>query len=200
MASDEARVRVASCRDPAEVALVRSVLTAHDIDPLVIGEHHAALFAVPGGLHALDVWVDRADAERAAELIRSIREGVTELDGDDDDPDDDDELDAVVGDDTASVDDPSLELRRRTGAALLLSLAITFGTGHMYARAWMRGIALAAIEIIGFGQFSRSGPMVGATIVLAAILTDAIGSTILVRRAVRAANRRGPLPRARVVR
>jgi hypothetical protein len=201
------KVRIATCRDGAEAALVRSLLGAHGIHAVVSGEHHASMLGgLAGPLIALDVWVDREDAEQADALIRSLRDG-TEADADD--PEDDAaatgaaivDLDACDADLTRDDRDEiaagaphwGLELRKRTGVALLLSVFITFGTGHMYARAWLWGFALAAIEIVGFTQ-ARDDRVLGASLVALAVLVDAIGATVRVRRAVREQQ----LPRARL--
>jgi hypothetical protein len=187
---ESARIRIATCRDSAEAALIRSLLGAHQIAVVVAGEHHAGMLGgLAGPCLALDVWVDRADAERAAELIGSLREGGPDIEPppDDEGADADDEVGGVVH--------WGLEQRRRTGAALVLACVVTFGTGHLYAGAYLRAIALAALEIFGLGRLAEQ-PALGAGLVALAVLADAIGSTLRVRRAIREAQ----LPAARAVR
>lgn len=186
---DRQKVRVATCRDQGEAALIRALLGGHGIHVHIASEHHAAMFGVvAGGLTPMHVWVDGEDAEPAAELIRAMREDVVEPDADFEDALDD-ELDGEL-DDAA---DPrrAMERRRRTGVALLLSCVVTFGTGHLYAGALPRAIALCALEMFGWSQVATTPPL-GLALVVGAVVLDAIGSTMLVRRDT-------TLPRARVV-
>jgi hypothetical protein len=179
---ESGRTRIATLRDPGEVALVRSIFGAHGIEVVIVGENHASML---GGLHgafiSLDVWVDRVDAEEATDLLRQLREGADEPVEDDDE------------------DGPSphweLEKRRKVGVVLLLSFCITFGTGHMYAGSWARAIALLALEVFGFVQLGPA-PELGAALVGGAIILDAIGASLLIRRELSAQQ----LPPARIAR
>jgi hypothetical protein len=183
---EAARVRVATCSDAAEAAMVRAILDAHDIEVVIAGEHNASmLVGLAGSYVSLDVYVDAEDSERAAELIRSLREGG---EGVDEPPDDD-------GPDIGPDPHAALETRKRTGVVVVLALCITFGTAHMYARAWMRGIALAAIELVGIGQIGNHRPL-GVSMIVGAILCDLIGALYLVRR--RPPGPRPDLPTARL--
>ena len=165
------RVRVATCSDAAEAAMVRAILDAHDIDVVIAGEHNASvLVGLAGSYVSLDVYVDAEDGERAAELIQSLREG----EGVDEPPDDDDEAEGP---------DPgvAIEARKRTGVVVVLALCVTFGTAHLYTRAWMRGITLAAIEVVGLAQISEH-PALGAAMIGGALLGDLVGALARVRR------------------
>lgn len=179
-------MRVATCSNTAEAAMVRAILDAHDIDVMIAGEHNASmLVGLAGSYVALDVYVDGRDAERAAELIRSLREGA-----------DPSELPAGSDDGDDEVDPQSaLDTRRRTGVVVVLALCITFGTAHLYTRAWMRGITLAAIELVGIGQIGDNRPL-GASMIIGAIVLDLVGALIRARRG--AVPRRASLPRARL--
>ncbi len=174
------KLRIATCRDGAEAALVRAMLEGHGIHAHVAGEHHASMLGGLGGVMIpLHVWVDAEDAEPAAELIRSMREDEVEAEpGEVDhevDPEIDDELDAA--------EDPreAIDARRKTGIVLLLSCVVTLGTGHMYAGAWLRGLALAAVEVYGFTVVSGE-PRLGFALIAGAVVVDAIGATIRVRQ------------------
>lgn len=168
---EQSRVRVATCSNAAEAAMVRAILDAHDIDVVIAGEHNASmLVGLAGSYVSLDVYVDAEDGERAAELIQSLREGGEGVE----EPPDDESPD--VGPDPHT----AIETRKRTGVAVVLSLCITFGTAHMYARAWMRGITLAAIELVGIGQIGDNRPL-GAAMIAGAIVCDLLGSLYLVR-------------------
>src|SRR5215831_13046420 len=69
------RLRIGTCADTADAALVRSVFAARGI-PVVIGaEHHASLLGPIGSSFlSLDIWVAEEDAEDAAALLRDLRE------------------------------------------------------------------------------------------------------------------------------
>jgi hypothetical protein len=185
---EPARIRIASCADNAEAALIRSLLAGHGIHAHVSGENHASMLGGLGGVMlSLHVWVDREDAETASALIRSIRGGADEIE---EPPAIDDD-----GEDEGATVHWGVELRRRTGVVLLLSCVITFGTGHLYARAWVRAVALAALEIAGFGQLSDGDPTLGAAMVVIAVVVDAVGAMVRVRAQVRASQ----LPQARIL-
>ena len=59
--------------------------------------------------------------------------------------------------------------------ALLLAFCISLGTAHMFTRAWLRGVALAGLELLGIASM-HAGSMAGALLIAAAILGDAIGA------------------------
>ncbi len=189
--AERVKLRVATCRDGAEAALVRALLEGHDIPVHVAGEHHAMMLGgLAGPMIPLHVWVDAEDAEPAAELIRAMREDVVVFSEPDDaapdlDPDLDGDLDDAV--------DPrrAIDHRRRTGIVLLLSCVVTFGTGHLYAGSWPRAVALAAVELYGL-SIVRAQPALGFALIAGAVVVDAIGATLLVRRDP-------ALPRARLV-
>lgn len=199
------RVRIGTCADPAEAALVKSAFAAFEIDVVIAAEHHASLLgAVGSNFLSLDIWVDGDDAEEAAALLRDLRShgtpraeatGLVEADptppaAADRDADDTDDTDDA--DDTD--DDVRLRTlrRRRASVALLVGCFITFGTAHMTVGAWRRGLGLAALEVFGFWQIMHLGGF-GPLTVVAAIVGDLIGTLALVRAANRPA-----LPAARV--
>jgi hypothetical protein len=186
----ESRVRIASARDSAEAALIRSMLEAQGINVSVTGEQHASLLGGNSPMISLDVWVDREDGERAAELIAAMRDGDSgsaldeETDVGEGDLDDYDRDLAVKRDDAPKRDVHwGLELRRRTAIAVSVSFLISFGAGHVYARAFGRGLVCLAIEAMGFAQIGANHALGGA-MVLGAILFDAVDSVRLVRRQV----------------
>jgi hypothetical protein len=190
------RVRIGTCSGPSDAALVRAMLSAHGIDSVVGGEHHANLLGgLGGGLIALDITVAEDDAEQAVGLLREYREGSLD---DADEPDEPEEHDEPAPgsdeDDPAGDSGPDLrfERRKRVGAALLLAVCISFGTAHMYARAWAWGFALAAVEIFAFSWMVKSSNY-GGLLLLGCVLTDAIGAVRRIHRTVRV-----QLPTARV--
>jgi hypothetical protein len=188
--ADRVKLRVATARDGAEAALIRALLDGHGIHAHVAGEHHASMLGgLAGAMIPLHVWVDAEDAEPAAELIRSMRDDEVEPG----EVDDQDELDPELDDDLEDAVDPRLaiEARKRTGIVLLLSCVVTFGTGHLYAGAWPRAVVLAALEGYGFYRLGDA-PTLGFAMIASAVVLDAVGAMVLVRRDP-------ALPRARLV-
>src|SRR5262245_47776722 len=198
------RVCIGTCAGPADAALVRAMFSAHDI-PVVIGaEQHANMLGGLGGSFlSLDILVDEADAEEAAALLRDLRDSEAGAGGEPEDADDD-HTDADADADEPDADEPDdgepdalpiearLDRRRRTGIALLLACCVTFGTGHMFTRAWLRGFLLLGLELFAFSRLAVA-PLEGAILCVAVVLTDAIGAVVRVRRSAR-----GRLPRAQL--
>lgn len=201
------RVRIGTCADPAEAALVKSAFAAFELDAVIAAEHHASLLgAVGSSFLSLDIWVDGDDAEEAAALLRDLRNHgaprgePTDLAEAAPAPalPDDTGADAANAPDPDDADDPDGDVRlrtvrrRRASVALLVGCFITFGTAHMSIGAWRRGLGLAALEVFGFWQIMHHGGF-GPLTVVAAIVGDLIGTLALVRAANRPA-----LPAARV--
>lgn len=177
--SDQRTVRVTTCRDSAEVAVIRSVLEAHGIRPIIPGEvvsamgPHLTAFSIP-------VFVLEDDVAEAEKLIAEIRASTPVGEGDDD------ELEDAADDDENTLARPEADVAVRVdrrvhmGVTVILALVLTFGTGHMSTAAWKRGIALAALEIIGI-RHMVAGNRWGVAIVAAAVLVDLVGSVLRVR-------------------
>jgi len=156
---------------------LRSMFAARGI-PIVVGaEHHASLLGALGSSFlSLDIWVDDEDSEEAGALLRDLRDRVPTADDGAAEPGD------AADDDDGPGESMQIQLdrRRRTGVVLLLGLFITFGTAHMFTRAWVRGLALGAVQIAGIFQLTH-GHAVGGVAVVAAVATDFIGSLWRVR-------------------
>lgn len=168
---------------------------AHDLQVVIGSEHHAGMLGGLGGAFvSLDIIVAGADAEEAVALLRDMREGdhealddvIDEPEPDPGDPDRDAEADAdgvwARHRERREVDLPAAERvalvigrRRGTAIALLLAAFVGFGTAHMFTRAWLRGMVLAGVQLLGMtyigtstGVFvalscgARLGDMVGA--------------------------------------
>lgn len=169
---------------------MRSILSAHGIHAIVGAE----LAGLGGASLSNDLWVADEDKEEAAALLRDLREhGAEPAGGPEPDeaaePDDDREADA----DARATFQHQLDRRRRTGIALLLGFCLTFGTAHLFTRAWLRGIALAGIQTVGFLRLYAGDPS-GRALIVAAIAADLIGALWRIR-----ATRRPALPTARVL-
>ena len=197
------RVRIATCRDSAEAAVIRAVLTGHDIVVHISGEHHAAMVGMGAAAIALDVWVDRDDAEDAAALIAELREGGAAALADDEIPADDTaERADEVSPDGALVRSPVDTLARvgrnkRMVGAALLGLMLQHGTAHLSARAWKRGITLAAVQIVGWRHFAAGNVVVASALIAGAVVTDVVGALWEITRTTSVA---AELPPARVSR
>ena len=175
------RVRIGVCTGAADAALVRSVFSAHEIAVVIGAENHASLLGGLGdGFLTLDISVDERDAEAATALLGEIRTAPATVD------DPDEELEGE-----AAWVEQRVDRKRRTGVVLLLACCITFGTAHMYTGAWLRGLALAALEVIGI-RYAGPRPVVGALMIAAAIAVDLVGALL------RARATRTNLPAARV--
>lgn len=168
---------------------------AHGIHVVIGAEQHAGMLGGLGGAFvSLDIWVDGDDAEEAAELLQAMRDSEPPA------ADEDEGEDEAQGEqEEEEPDDLAIEARvdrrRRTGIALLLSCCITFGTGHMFSRAWLRGLMLAGLELFAFSLIGHYHTRVqGAILFAAVVLTDMIGSIVRVRRAA------PRIPRARIAR
>jgi hypothetical protein len=200
------------------------MLGARGITCVIGAEHHASLLGPIGSAFlSLDIWVDTADAEDAAALLRDLREnnpGELAAEVDPGVPDDEAEGDgewvarahaelagagqlAVRPDDGALAERPDDDVaairarvyqRRRAIVALLSGTFLTFGTAHVFTGAWFRGLALAALEVFGILQVTAGNPL-GGVAVAAAIVTDVVGTAWRLRAEAQAA-----LPPARLTR
>lgn len=202
------RVRIGTAANPADAALIRSVFEAHEIHVAIGAEEHASMLGGLGGAFVpLHVTVDEADAEEAVALLHDIREGDhATVEGDTgDDPDDDvdgtedqwkreppEALAVTDGEESIEV---RIARRRRTMVALLLAFCISFGTAHMFTRAWLRGMILAGVEALGFAYLAVN-PALGGCMVGGAIFADAVGSIWRISQGTALPR----LPAARVVR
>jgi hypothetical protein len=167
------RVRIGTCANPAEATLLRSLFAAHDIPVAIGGEEHASMMGGLGSFITLDISVAAEDAERASELLADFKSAAP-IDQHDDDEEDDEDYKDDIGN--------RLERRKRIGVAIALAFMITLGTAHLSAGALKRALALAAIEIYGFTLLAHRGPWPSAALIGGAILYDAIGSVMLLRK------------------
>jgi hypothetical protein len=151
---------------------VRSALEAHDIPVVINAEQHASMLGGIGGAFVpLHIYVDSDHAEEAAELLRDLRERRQgESDSEDEPADDEGAAADAGGDDQAeaaaetededadavSEVDLRIERRRRAGIVLLLSCFIPIGgIGHLLTGAWLRGLALAGVQVLAFSYFFK---------------------------------------------
>jgi Putative prokaryotic signal transducing protein len=66
--------------------------------------------------------------------------------------------------------------RRRTGAVLLLSVLLGFGTAHMSTGAWGRGVAIAALNVAGFAYVAIGQASLGGWLLFGARFADMFGA------------------------
>jgi hypothetical protein len=175
-----------------------------------------------GGFLSLDIWVAEEDSEEAAALLRDARgpgvcaagdgdgDGDGECDAERRDADRERERGDIEAGDRRDGDHDAdgdlaqsvcvasdafhlqIDRRRRTGIALLLGCCITFGTAHMFARAWLRGLALGAVELIGILQVA-AGHRGGTIAIVGAVAADVIGAVWRIWSA-----QPSPIPEARL--
>jgi hypothetical protein len=125
------------------------------------------------------VFVDSEDAEEAAALIAELRDA-SPAEGAEDEDEDGDEASLGGGGAPADVA-VVVDRRKRMGATVLLALVITFGTGHLSTGAWRRGVALAAVEIVGM-RYATAGNRWGVALIALAVFADLLGAVIRVRQ------------------
>lgn len=200
------RVRIGTCSGPAEAAFVRSVFDAHELPVVINGEMHASTMGGLGGFVQLDIFVDGEDAEDAVALLHDIRAGdhaVSEdaelSDGDHEVPEGDELPDGPESDELADVGGiwnaqhhtgasevsrsaPATTptgfdtRRRRTGVVLLLSVMAGFGTAHMATGAWGRGVAIAALNMVGIAYAVSGHTTLGGWLLFGARFGDLFGA------------------------
>ncbi len=204
--SDQRTVRVATCHDPAEATMIRTVLSAHGIDAMIPGEASASLGTAAVGF-ITHVFVDAEDAEDAAALIHELREGPAPGadgpgDADDGTADGDGAEGPTAEEGAADADGDGAEVAlvagRRVPLVAVVVLAMTpgFGAAHMATGAWKRGLALAAVELVG-ARHAVAGDRLGVVLIVLAVVADPIGGVVRVRARRR---REAPaLPEARIV-
>ncbi|HMG23843.1 MAG TPA: hypothetical protein VK607_21060, partial [Kofleriaceae bacterium] len=66
--------------------------------------------------------------------------------------------------------------RRSTGAVLLLSVMLGFGTAHMSTGAWGRGIAIAALNVVGIWYVVGGNAVLGGWLLFGARFADLFGA------------------------
>ena len=179
------RVRIGTCANPAEAALVRAAFDAHGTPVVINAEQHASMLGGLGGAFVpLHIYVAEEDREQAEALLRELNSGEPALDEEAD-------ADGDADEPGASQVHARVERRKRSGVVMLLALCVTFGTAHMYMGAWFRGLALAGGEILSF-RYLATDPKLGAAMLAGCLLFDLVGAMLLVR------GMRVKLPEARV--
>lgn len=149
---------------------MRAAFQAHDIPVVINGEHHASMLGgLAGTFIPLHIVVAEEDAETAAALLRDLRDGEAASA---------EQLASEEAEEEWSGEPPvdvKLMQRRRTLVVVLLALCLSFGTAHMYTRAWFRGLALAGLEILAI-QYLFAERAVGGVLLVACVVVDLIGA------------------------
>jgi hypothetical protein len=170
------RVRIGTCADPSDAALIQSMFAGRGIAVVTGAGHHASpLGALGGSFLSLDIWVAEEDAEEAVELLRDLRGGHAAGGEDEATPPDDDASAAPSDDELEHERRIRSEQRSRAALAILLGCFVTFGTAHMVTGAWARGLVLAATEAVGI-RYLMVGEKFGTAIILAAVIADLTGA------------------------
>jgi hypothetical protein len=199
-------VPVGNCRDIADAALVRAVLTAHEIPVHISGENQAAVIGAGSSAIVQTIWVPQEHVAEARELIEEMRSGGDHALADDEIPEDDtaerEEPETEAGAVVSSVDGPPtaggadtvsrLRRRDRITLAIAAGMIVSFGTAHMSARAWKRGFVLAAFSLFGWWTLFARDPKLGGAIVVATVAVDIVGAITIILQSD------PPLPKAQV--
>jgi hypothetical protein len=185
-----ARARIGTCSGPAEAALVRAAFEAHGVPIVINAEQHASVLGGLGGaLVPLHIYVDDERAEEAAALLEDLR-GADRAADEEPLPDGEaaDEADEAGAEEVAV----RAEQRRRAVAVLLLGCCLTFGTAHMSTGAWLRGLALAGLQVLAISYLVAGQRAEGFALLAACVAADVIGAMWRIRTAA------PRLPRAHV--
>lgn len=178
----QSTVIVATASSLVEASAIRALLDAHGIGVTISGEHHAQLLGGLAGVAIpLHVRVRASDAAQATALIAEFRSAPSAADVDPaDDSDTETAIDTYVDTDLEPAPGtdggPAMELRRRRQIAALAACGLTFGMGHLAAGRLGWAILLAAVEIVGLYYLFAGHAAVGASLALAAITVDIVGS------------------------
>jgi hypothetical protein len=191
------RMWIGTCAGPRDVLLVRSLLDAYGIPVMISGEHLFSLQPWYLGVFRTDVFVSAADAEDAAAILADSRSGDHALLDDSDIP-----VSAIEVSDQAADAQwlgwpphpwcvAATDRWHQTGLALLFGLITGFGAAHFYyTRAWLRGLALAFVQL-GAGKVLDDSKSVLDVLILARIV-DVVGALWLLWSAPRARTQGGP--------
>jgi hypothetical protein len=162
---------------------VRAAFEAHDIPFVINAEQHASMLGGLGGAFVpLHIYVDEADAEDGAALMKDLRgqtegaEGAEGDGGDDAREAEDEEEDEAAGEGEAVPIEVRTERRRKTVAVVLLGLCVTFGTAHMLTGAKLRGMALAGLEVLAITYLVSGRTTLGSILLFGGIFTDLVGA------------------------
>lgn len=174
------RVWVGTCTGPSDVMLVRSLFDAHDIPVVISGEHFCLLHPWYVGAFRTDVFASAGDAADAATLLADSRSGVHTMAGESGIP-----HRAIENRDRASdvqlIGSPPhpwgsvpTDRRHQAGIALLFGMISGFGAAHFYyTRAWLRGLALALVQLSATRVVGHSLHALG--LVILARIVDVVG-------------------------
>ena len=187
MAEDERDlVAIASCGDSTEASLIRGFLESEGVYCYVQGEEHRQLLGVLGSYVEPRVMVKRGDVEQATELVEVFRNSVS-----------DEDLDQQAGfDEELEFDDSAVEQdgpyrsparvksgdrARRPAFSLAMGLIFGLGQGHRIAGARIRGLILAAVEIVLIVTTIRGSvaPHLGLGIIALMHACDGIGGALV---------------------
>ncbi len=179
-------IQVGTANGPLEAQALQDYLDAHDILCHVQGTEHSSLLGNMGNLIIeLNLMVPRRHAHQAVELIEAFRNATPEFDEQDyewNETDDDALAMTEHGKDRGIL----ARIGRDPSTATTLAIVPSFGFGHIYTGAWLRGGILAMTEMIGLAMLGAS-PLTGVGLVALAVLVDLFGARARV-------NAQGPVP------
>jgi hypothetical protein len=186
-------VSVGECFGMGDAMLIRSALSAHDIEAVIPGLSSGTAAYTSG--FTSKILVDAEHAEEATALIAELRSGASQaIDADDDEGGDG----ADARQDRAAMDDaaPMMQRRRWAVVTVLAALSVPLGAGHLVNRAFGRALLLGGAQVLAVSYMS-AGHRVAAAMVAAVVALDILGALALVRKRF-ASSVRAPLPTASV--
>lgn len=176
--ADERFVTVAMLDDPVQAEMIRDVLGQAGIVSTMQGAEHRGMLGVVGMYIQIPVQVPQSRAAEAAEIIDALDNPDAEIVEDDRARHDADRAPSArepgEGPYRVSAAPPPPRSPRLKRVAAFCSLALTFGTGHFYARESTAGFALLAAELLAFALSVSVAPT-AVYAVLGLVLFDLIG-------------------------
>lgn len=169
------------CRmqDPVAVGALVSLLDAEKIPSATPGLAHRGMLGVLGAYVEIVVSVPERDLERARTLLAALE---TPPDGAEEAP----AAPAAAG--------PRADTPRLRRVAAFVSLSLTLGSGHFYARDVVGGALILAAELVALGCAVLGAPLVALALPVL-VLCDLVGAQLVISR-VRAGGRPVALGRA----
>jgi hypothetical protein len=153
-------VFIGSTRDDISGKVFKACLEDHGIECLSQGDNHRSQLGFLGPYIEIRFMVPEDKAEQARKLYDEFFEQQ----------------------ETPSSENKPLKKRKKQGIAIILSLMITFGTGHLYADHFYTFLILLSIQLaVIIGQMNFFINKYSGFIVGCVILYDLIGSFIIIR-------------------
>lgn len=176
-----------------EAMMIEATLKARGIHAIIPGLSSGTTAYYSG--FTSQILVNEDQAEEARAIVIELRESQQASSEDDDSADDEIEEASPAHHAPPDPARSSTDVRRWRFVTMLVSLAITFGMGHLVNRAWLRGMMIAGVEALGFYYLSYGQSKMASALIIGAIAYDVIGG-FLIARGGRPTSPKAQLPRA----